>query len=107
MLRALHRVAPAAVSDVVVIAVAPALTLSLVSSSPLVVSGTVTPAGPRVTIDLYRGRRLVASKAVTAPGGSFRARVKQPHPGRYAVVARTAASARYAAGASAPVALIV
>ena len=107
LLRALHRVAPAAVSDVVVIAVAPVLTLSLVSSSPLVVSGTVTPAGPHVTIELYRGRRLVASKAVTAPGGSFRARVKQPHPGRYAVVARTAASARYAAGASAPVVLIV
>jgi hypothetical protein len=107
LLRALHRVAPAAVSDVVVIAVAPVLTLSLVSSSPLVVSGTVTPAGPRVRIDLYRGRRLVASKVVAAPGGSFRVRIKQPRAGRYVVVARTAASGRYAAGASTPVALIV
>jgi hypothetical protein len=107
LLRALHRPAPAAVSDVVVIAVAPVVTLSLVSSAPLVVSGTVNPAGPRVTIDLYRGRRLVASKTVAAPGGNFQARVKRPPPGRYRLVARTASSARYAAGTSAPVSVIV
>jgi hypothetical protein len=107
LLRALHRVAPAAVSDVVVIAVAPILTLSLVSTSPLVVSGTVTPAGPHVTIDLYRGRRLVASRTVAAAGGNFQARIKRPPSGRYRLVARTPASARYAAGASAPVAVIV
>jgi hypothetical protein len=108
LLRALHRPAPAAVSDVALIAVAPALTLSLVSASPLVVSGTVTPAGPGVTIDLYRGRRLVASKPVaTAADGSFQARIKRPRPGTYVLLARTAPSPRYAAGASAPVALIV
>jgi hypothetical protein len=107
LLRALHRPAPAAVSDVVVIAVAPVVTLSLASPAPLIVSGTVTPAGPHVTIDLYRGRRLVASKRVAAAGGSFRARIKRPRPGRYVLIARTAASAGYAAGASPPVPLIV
>ena len=107
LLRALHRVAPAAVSDVVVIAVAPVLTLSLVSSAPLVASGTVTPAGPHVTIDLYRGRRLVASKRVAAAGGNFTARIKRPPPGRYRLVARTAASARYAAAVSPAIGLVV
>ncbi len=111
LLRALHRPPPAAVSDVVVIAVAPVLTLTLVSSSPLTVSGTVAPAGPHVTIDLYRvlarggGRRLVASRQLAAAGGSFHARIKRPRPGRYVLVARTAAGARYAAGASPPLRL--
>ena len=104
LLRALHRPAPAAVSDVVVIAVAPVITLSLASPSPLTVTGTVTPAGPRVTIDLYRvgahAQRLVASKQRAAAGGSFRARFRPPGPGRYVVIARTAAGTRYAAGAS-------
>src|SRR5262249_28017304 len=107
LLRALHRPAPAGVSDVVVLAVAPVLTLSLLSSAPLVVSGTVNPAGPRVTIDLYRGRRLVSSKTVAAPGGNFQARIKRPPPGRYRVIARTSPSALYAAGAAPPVALNV
>jgi hypothetical protein len=104
LLRALHRAAPAAVSDVVAIAVAPVITLSLVSSSPLTVTGTVTPAGPRVTIDLYHvgahAQRLVASKQLAATGGSFQARITQARPGRYVLVARTTAGARYAAGAS-------
>ena len=88
----------------VVIAVAPVITLSLASPSPLTVTGTVTPAGPRVTIDLYRvgahAQRLVASKQRAAAGGSFRARFRPPGPGRYVVIARTAAGTRYAAGAS-------
>ena len=42
LLRALHRAAPAAVSDVTLIAVEPTLTLSVVSSAPLAVSGTVS-----------------------------------------------------------------
>jgi hypothetical protein len=71
------------------------------------VSGTATPAGPHVTIDPYRGRRLVASRTVAAAGGNFQARIKRPPSGRYRLVARTPASARYAAGASAPVAVIV
>ena len=50
--RALHRLAPAAVSDVVTVAVAPVLTLALASSppSPVRVSGTVDPPRARVTI---------------------------------------------------------
>ena len=112
LLRALHRPAPAAVSDVVVLAVAPALTLALTSASPLVLAGTVAPAGRRVTLDLYRiarsaRRRLVAAKTLAAVGGSFHARVEPPAPGRYVVIARTAASVRYAAGASPPVEVTV
>jgi hypothetical protein len=111
LLRALHRPAPASVSDIVVLAVAPVLTLSVVSTAPLTVSGTVTPAGPSVTIDVYevraRGRRrLVSSKRIAAAGGMFSARIKRPHPGRYLLIARSQASARYAAGAS-PAASVV
>ncbi|MBV9001509.1 MAG: N-acetylmuramoyl-L-alanine amidase, partial [Solirubrobacterales bacterium] len=112
LLRALHRPAPAAVSDIVVLAVAPVLTLTLDSAAPPTVSGTVTPPLPRVTIDLYRisstGRRqLVSAQRVAATGGSFQARIRRPAPGRYVLVARTAASARYAAGASPAVPLTV
>jgi len=107
LLRALHRMAPAAVSDIVVLAVAPAITLSLASSSPLAVTGTVAPAGPRVTLDLYRvaasGRRhRVASKQLAAAGGSFHAQFRRLRPGQYVLLARTVASVQYAEGASAP-----
>ncbi len=113
LLRALHRPAPAAVSDIVVLAVAPAVTLTLVSTVPLIVSGTVTPAGPGVTLDLYRilagGRRrhLVTSKRLAAAAGTFQTRIKRPRPGRYVVIARTASTVQYAAAASAPVSLSV
>jgi N-acetylmuramoyl-L-alanine amidase len=108
LLRALHRPGPATVSDVVVLAVAPAVTLTLASTTPLVVTGTVAPAGPRVTVDLYRvragGRRpLVRSRRLAAAGGSFHARIKAPEAGRYVLIARTTASARFAAAASPPV----
>jgi hypothetical protein len=110
LLRALHRAAPAAVSDAVAVSVAPALTLTVDAAAPLSVSGTVTPAGPPVTVDVYRvsaagRRRLVAAKRLTAAGGSFHARLRQPPAGRYVLIARTAESARYAAGASSPVEL--
>ena len=94
LLRALHRPAPAAVSDIVVLAVAPAVTLTLVSTAPLIVSGTVTPAGPGVTVDLYRilaGAGAGAwsrQKRVAAAGGTFQTRIKRPRPGRYVVIAR-------------------
>jgi hypothetical protein len=110
-LRALHRPAPVAVSDVAAIAVAPALTLTLESLSPLRVSGTVSaPAGP-VTIGVYRvsggGRRRVAANRVSVAGGRFAAGIKRPAPGRYVLIARTPAGARFAAGASPPLALTI
>jgi hypothetical protein len=110
-LRALHRPAPAAVSDVTAIAVAPALALALESLLPLQVSGTVSaPAGP-VTIGVYRvsagGRRRVAAKRVSAMGGRFAATIKRPAPGRYVLIARTPAGARFTAGASPPLPITI
>ncbi|HEX4010566.1 MAG TPA: N-acetylmuramoyl-L-alanine amidase [Solirubrobacteraceae bacterium] len=107
VLRALHAVAPAAVSDLVLVSVVPAITLSLISPSPLRVSGTVTPAKRRVTLDVYKlsgGRRhLVLSRTVTARRGEFAARLslgRRPAHGTYAIVARTALDDATAAGAS-------
>ncbi len=81
--------------------------ISLESTAPLTVSGTVTPAGPGVTLDVYRvkasGRRhLVASKRLAAAGGNFHASFRRLRPGRYVLVAGTVASVLYAPGASAP-----
>jgi N-acetylmuramoyl-L-alanine amidase len=104
MLRALYRPSPAAVSDVVVVSVAPVLTASVVSTSPVAVTGTVSPEGPPVTVDLYRlagGRRhLLASRRAPVAGGTFTAGFGTRKPGSYVVVARTAATPRYVAGAS-------
>jgi N-acetylmuramoyl-L-alanine amidase len=109
LVRALHRPAPAAVSDVVAIGVAPVLTLTLEQQAPLVVSGTVSPAVHPVTIVLYKvvhgRRRVVASRRLPAVGGQFHARLKTKGPGRYVVIAQTPASARYAAAASVPLEL--
>ena len=112
LMRALHRPAPAVVSNVAPIAVAPVLTLTLAAPVPPVeVTGTVSPAVRKVSVDLYRvvgGRRmLMASKRVPAGSGRFAARFRPGRPGRYVVIARTAASGRYAAGASPPVALTI
>jgi N-acetylmuramoyl-L-alanine amidase len=104
MLRALRQQSPAAVSDVVAVSVAPVLTLSVVSSSPVAVTGTVSLGGLPVTVDLYRlagGRRhLLASRRAPAAGGTFTAGFGTRKPGTYVVVARTAATARYVPGAS-------
>ncbi|MGN6866864.1 MAG: N-acetylmuramoyl-L-alanine amidase [Solirubrobacteraceae bacterium] len=105
LLRALHRPAPASVSDIVVLAVAPMITVTVVSTAPLTVTGTVAPAGPPVTVDLYRvlksGRRkLVKSRQLAASGGQFTASFRGLAPGRYVLLAGTAASTRYAAGAA-------
>jgi hypothetical protein len=92
---------------VAAIAVAPVLTLSLVSpSAPLEVTGTASPALGTVIVDLYRvaggHRHLVAAKRVAAGGGQFTARFRPGRPGRYVAVARTPASDRFAAASSAP-----
>jgi hypothetical protein len=104
MLRALHQPSPAAVSDVVAVSVAPVLTVSVVSSSPVAVTGTVSPGGLPVTVDLYRlagGRRhLLASRRAPVADGTFTAGFGTRKPGSYVVVARTAATARYVPGAS-------
>lgn len=110
LLRALHRPAPGSVSDIVVLAVAPVVTLTVNSTAPLTVSGTVNPAGPHVTLDLYRvlksgRRRLVKSRQLAASAGQFTATFRHLAPGRYVLLASTAASARYAAGAAPPLAV--
>jgi hypothetical protein len=111
LVRALHRAVPAAVSNVVAIAVAPTVTVTLDSQTPLVVSGTVSPAVHPVTLSLYKvaggRRRLVTSKRLPATGGHFHARLKTKGPGRYVVIAQTPATARYTAGSSAPLAFSI
>ena len=111
LLRTLHRSAPAAVSDVVPIAVAPVLTLTLAQQSPLVVTGTVAPPVRSATIDLYRfvngRRRLIASKRVAAGGGRFHARLTPHGPGQYVVIAQTPVSTRYAAARSVPLTVTI
>lgn len=106
MLRALHRAAPTVVSDIVVLSVAPQITLTLASSAPLLLSGTISPAGPPLSIDLYRvagGRRHhVAAKHPAVVGGQFTATFGTRRAGRYVVVAHTPATARYAAAAAPP-----
>ena len=104
VVRALHAPAPAVVSDVVEIGVAPVVTLALASSYPPRVTGTVTPAKAKVTIDVYRDvlrRRRISSTTVRVHGGRFSFRPKIG-AGVYTVVARTAADAATVAGASAP-----
>ncbi len=111
LVRALHRDAPAAVSDVVAIDVAPVVTLTLGSEAPLVVSGTVSPPVHPVTVVLYkvvRGhRRVVASKQLPAVGGQFHARLQTNGPGRYVAIAETPATASYIAASSAPLVLTI
>jgi hypothetical protein len=111
LVRALHRPAPAAVSDVALIAVAPTLTLTLVSAAPLVVSGTVSAAIHPVTVSVYKlvhgRRRLIASKRLAATGGQFHAQLRTKGPGKYVVVAETAASVQYVAGAATPLELTI
>ncbi|HEY1517724.1 MAG TPA: N-acetylmuramoyl-L-alanine amidase [Solirubrobacteraceae bacterium] len=111
LIRALHRSAPAVVSDVVLIAVAPTLTLSLVSTAPLVVGGTVAPAAHPVTVTVFKivngHRRLIASKNLAAAGGQFHAQLTTKGPGNYVVIAQTAASVQYAAGSAPPLTVTV
>jgi N-acetylmuramoyl-L-alanine amidase-like protein len=104
LIRALHATRAAVVSDVVEIGVAPVITLTLASSYPPRVTGTVTPAKAKVTVDVYRDvlrRKRVSSTTVRVRGGRFSFRPKIG-VGVYTVIARTAADARTVAGASAP-----
>jgi hypothetical protein len=109
LIRALHADAPAATSDVVAIGLTPILTLSPVPGTPLRVTGTIQPGTRRVTLDVYRlsgpHRRLVLRRRVAVHHGQFSARLAlgRRARGRYEIVARTAAGAVTAAGASPPV----
>jgi hypothetical protein len=106
--RALHRAFPASVSDWTVIEVAPLVTLSAQSASPLVLAGAVSPAKPRVTIDLYLPGmpKPVRTRRFPVVQGGFSAQLSPP-PGTYVAIARTAADAINAAGASAPLTVTV
>ncbi|HYZ81556.1 MAG TPA: N-acetylmuramoyl-L-alanine amidase, partial [Solirubrobacteraceae bacterium] len=112
VVRALHAARPAAVSRLVAVGAVPVLTLTLASTSPLRVSGTVRPAKP-VTVSAYKlvkGRRkLVSSRRLKAAGGAFSAGVSlgsKPR-GQYLIIARVAADDVSLGGASAPVAVTV
>jgi hypothetical protein len=113
IVRALYRQAPAAVSDLVAIGITPAITLALVSTSPLRVSGTITPRKRKVTLSVYKlsgaHRRLVLTRTASVHQGRFTARLalgRAAHGG-YVIVARTAADAQTAAGASPPLSVSV
>jgi hypothetical protein len=111
IVRALHRPYPASVADWVELAFAPILTLQLQSAAPLIVSGTVTPAKPRVTVALYPATgttgKPLARRKVSAAQGQFTVQLPTPGPGTYLVVARTAGDASNAPGASSPLMVTV
>jgi hypothetical protein len=113
ILRALHADQPASASNVVYVGVAPVITLTLTSSAPVHVSGTVNPASKRhVILDLYRlrkGRRhLIHSKQLPVIGGQFSARALiGVQPGNYVLVARTVEGGGTLAGASPPLRITV
>ena len=107
LVRALHRAPPATVSDVVLLAVEPAITLQVESASPLTVSGTVSPPKRFVEVDLYAlangHRRRVTGKRLAVHQGRFSGQIRTRRHGRSLLIARTAADAATVAGASAPV----
>src|SRR6185437_12713561 len=107
LVRALHRAAPATVSDVALLAVEPAITLQVDSVVPLSVSGTVSPAKRFVTVDLYAlangHRRRVAGKRLPVSHDRFSGQIRTRRHGRSLLIARTTADAATVAGASAPV----
>jgi hypothetical protein len=113
VLRALHPVAPAAASNVIVVAVQPILTLMLVSQPPVRVTGTVVPPKPIVTLDSYRvvngHRQLIHRRRIrTSRRGDFNVRaLVGARPGSYVLVARVAAGDGTLAAASPPLSVTV
>jgi N-acetylmuramoyl-L-alanine amidase len=111
LVRALHRAAPAAVADWAQISVTPVIGLSIQSTSPLILTGSVSPAKAHVTLALYRGTTPrgtpVSHKRVRTSAGAFRGTLRVPGPGNYVVIARTTPGLQNAAGASAPLAVTV
>lgn len=111
LVRALYASYPASVADWALIAIAPVLTLALQSTSPLVVTGTMTPAKHRVTVALYPATRTtgkpLARRRVAVNQGQFSAQLPVPAPGDYVVIARSTADPSHAAGVSAPLSVTV
>ncbi len=110
-LRALHRPYPATVSDWREVEIAPAITLELVSTSPLRVSGTISPPRSHVTIDVYPGSRHrgkpIAHKRLAVTNGSFQGKVEIRQTGSFTVVARSHRDRTNAPGASSPLAVSI
>lgn len=110
-LRGVHTAFPAAVADWVYVAVAPAIALTLVSASPLEVSGTISPPKPHVTIALYAGTvpqgKPLKRKVVAATAGQFETTLSVPGPGSYVLVATHVADDANMAGRSAPLVVTV
>jgi hypothetical protein len=107
LMRALHRASPATVSDWTALAVEPVITLAVEQGSPLRLSGTVTPAKDRVTVELRRRGRVIRHRELAASAGRFAGTIRAPRPGRYTLVATTAVDAQNASGSSAPVAVTI
>jgi hypothetical protein len=107
LVRALHRSHPAAVTDWSALDVAPRITLTVAPGSRLQLSGTVLPGKGRVTVELRRGGRVIRRHGLEVTAGRFAGTMRTPKPGRYTVIARTAADADNAAGGSAPVPLTI
>jgi N-acetylmuramoyl-L-alanine amidase len=113
LVRAVHPVAPAAVSTLVGVEIAPAITLTVESTSPLTVAGTVHPPTKKATVDLFSVQPdgdwepLLRKRVTVTPGGTFSATLATPGPGAYGLSVHTAADAISAAGVSAPVPVTV
>jgi hypothetical protein len=111
LVRALHRPTPATTSPVVELAVTPQILVSLVSTAPLTVHGTITPAKRAATVTLYavrHGRMVkVHAKKVRPRGGTFTTGFGARPSGSYVIIVTTAADPVTAAGRATPLAVTV
>ena len=112
LVRALHRAAPAAVSTLVGVAVAPAITLQVLSTAPLTVAGTIHPPTKAATIDLFAVQagghwNLVRRQRVTVKHGAFTANLATLGAGTYGLSVHTPEDEVSAPGVSAPVEVTV
>jgi hypothetical protein len=90
------------------VGVAPTISLSLESRSPLRTTGTVFPHKRHVIVTLYaidgQHRRRVATHRAPARDGGFAVPFRAPRRGSYLLLAHTERDALNIAGSSAPVA---
>ncbi len=106
IVRAVHTPYPASVADWTEVAIAPVITVELLSTAPLLLSGTISPAKPHVIIDAYlaggQRHKPLASKRLAVANGGFQGTIAIERPGQFVLIARSEADATNAAGASAP-----